>query len=116
MSSYVDDEYDVYNENLVCARVEHKCAACKVKILRGFKYYRIGIVFDGGAETIKRCLICQATHLHLRRLGGYQVWPDEKLDCELRYEDEWGELPDKIASLAFETQENMQKRFFEEKW
>jgi hypothetical protein len=29
------------------------------------------------------------------------MWPEENLGCGLKYEEEWGELPDEIAAMAF---------------
>ncbi|HEU4615550.1 MAG TPA: hypothetical protein VFS15_25825, partial [Kofleriaceae bacterium] len=65
-------------------------------------YWRIRVVFDRSAETIKRCERCQAIHLHLRTLGDSDVWPDERLDCGEEYAAHWGEAPpEAIAALAF---------------
>lgn len=109
MSHDVDDTYDVYLERDVVARKDHRCRACRETIARGDRYYRISIVFDGEASTVKRCVKCQAIHLHLRELGGYgtpygDMWPDEELNCGEEYAEHWGHAPPAhIASLAFMT-------------
>ena len=60
MSHSCDDTYDVYDETFPRARKEHTCHACKATIRVGDKYARIAIVWDGEAETVKRCVRCQA--------------------------------------------------------
>ena len=60
------------------------------------------LVFDRSAETVKRCLRCQAIHKHLRTVDRWgDTWPAERLDCGESYESEWGPVPDEIAKLAF---------------
>jgi hypothetical protein len=106
-----DDHNTVYDENLVKARKAHQCGACKESILPGHIYVRVGIVFDGSASSVKRCLRCQKLHEHLRTkcaTSGDDVWPAEELDCGLSYEGEWGELPEEIAVLAFQTGADLQ--------
>ena len=104
MSDYYDETYEVYDETEVRARKEHECDACKEAIPPRVRYFRICAIYDGSVTVYKRCSRCQAIHLHLRKLcraGRDQRWPDERLACGLTYEDEWGELPDEIANLAF---------------
>lgn len=106
MSHSVDECYDFYKETHRKARKGHKCDACKEAISAGHHYWLVAWVYDGEAESVKRCERCQTIHMHLRKKcredGGYDaLWPAEKLDCGLKYEDEWGELPDEIAALAF---------------
>lgn len=103
MSYTVNEYYSVYHEIRVIARKEHECDSvlCSEPIRKGDSYWRIQIVFDGGAKTIKRCIRCQHLHVHLRGLGDYETWPDERLNCGLTYEEEWGKVPDHIAALAF---------------
>lgn len=101
MSHYVDETYDAYVEKFRKARKSHACDACRLPIRPGDFYCSVHIVFDGEAETVKRCGACQATHEHLRKLGADRdMWPDERLACGLKYEDEWGdEPPDEVAAL-----------------
>lgn len=109
MSYEFDERYDVYDERYPVARKEHRCEACRERILRGDRYTRVGVVFDGIAYEIVRCLRCQAIHRHLRTLGTCDQWPDERLDCGEEYADHWGsEPPPEIAALAFATREEMQ--------
>lgn len=109
MSHYSDESYDVYNESARRARKEHKCDACKETVRKGDLYHVIGAVFEGGAESFKRCVRCQRIHLHLRELAPGEMWPDEKLACGEEYRQHWGrEPPEEIAALAFATADEMQ--------
>lgn len=104
MSHSVDECYAFYNENRVKARKEHQCCACKETIHARTTYWVISWVFEGVAESVKRCERCQAIHIHLRKRcadSGSDMWPNERLACGLTYEGEWGELPEHIAALAF---------------
>lgn len=102
MSHEVDETYDVYHEVYPLSRKAHTCDACKQEIPKGTHYTRVHIVFHGGAESVKRCLRCQAIHLHLRTLDPGYMWPDERLACGIDYEEHWGgEPPEEIAALAF---------------
>jgi hypothetical protein len=102
MSHAVDETYDVYTEKLRCAVKNHKCSACGETILKGTHYFSVHWVFDGTAQTIKRCARCQAIHLHLRTLSPGDMWPDEELNCGEEYREHWGKDPPKeIAELAF---------------
>lgn len=123
MSRSCDESYDVYDERRVRARKAHRCGACRETIAAGHYYMRVGVVYDGSASAIRRCLRCQALHVHLRKrchdmaadernrygYSGDTMWPDEELNCGLAYEDEWGDLPDEIAALAFMTGADMQE-------
>jgi hypothetical protein len=109
MSYQADERYDVYHEVRVFARKEHECDSvlCSEPIRKGDSYWRISVVFDGRARTIKRCLRCQHIHVHLRELCSdagdafTDMWPDERLACGLDYAEEWGPIPQEIAALAF---------------
>jgi hypothetical protein len=103
MSHSVEEVYSVYNETVRKARKTHSCAACRSPILPRHYYASVFIVFEGKAETVKRCGSCQTTHLHLRELGDkHGMWPDEKLNCGKSYDGEWGEEPpEEIAALPF---------------
>ncbi len=108
MSHSVDETYDVYTETLRCAAKNHKCDACGEKILKGTHYFSIHCVWDGSAETIKRCKRCQTIHLHLRTLAPGTMWPDEELNCGEEYKEHWGqEPPPEIAALAFMNPEDV---------
>jgi hypothetical protein len=104
MSHYCDETYDVYHEQQVVARKPHDCSACKETIPARTSYWRVTWVYDGSADGVKRCNRCQAVHRHLRKKcaqGDGDMWPDERLNCGLKYEDEWGALPAEIEALAF---------------
>lgn len=111
MSLYADEQYAVYDERFPRARKEHKCDACGDCIQRGDRYTRVGIVFDGEAYSVIRCLRCQTIHEHLRTLDkSGEMWPDEWLDCGEEYTDHWGkEPPPEIAALAFTNGHEMQE-------
>ena len=100
---YDAEPYAVYNEKVVTARKLHTCHACDELISPGYHYVRLGMVFDGHAKTIKRCMRCQRLHEHLRVKGAkMDMYPAERLDCGETYQDHWGEdPPDDIAALAF---------------
>lgn len=103
MSHYADEQYDVYHEVRVFAVQAHECDAvmCDQPIRKGDAYWRIHVVYDGRAETIKRCVRCQTIHEHLRGLGD-DMWPDERLNCGQDYREEWGtDPPADIQALAF---------------
>lgn len=95
------DACDVYDERSVTACVTHRCSACWERIDPGHRYTRVGIVFDGYAWTIKRCLRCQTLHEHLRQIADGDEWPDDQLNCGDSYEDLFGPPPAAIAALAF---------------
>jgi predicted RNA-binding Zn-ribbon protein involved in translation (DUF1610 family) len=102
MSHAVDETYDVYEERTHRARKPRTCNACEQPIDAGEKYVAVFIVFDGDREALSRCARCQTIHLHLRKKGDGEMWPDEKLDCGEDYEEHWGEAPpDEVAALAF---------------
>jgi hypothetical protein len=112
VSGYAEESYEVYREREITARIAHTCDACREPIRSGHRYWRIFCLFDGTAETIKRCLRCQATHVHLRALcieSSEAMWPDERLACGLKYAEEWeSEPPEHVAALALMTGEDAQ--------
>lgn len=109
MSHEPDEAYAVYNERFPRARKSHICDACKETIRTGDRYAHVGIVFEGEGETIRRCLRCQRMHEELRQMDPGRLWPDERLDCGQKYEEEWGEPPPSdVASLAFLTPDEAQ--------
>jgi predicted RNA-binding Zn-ribbon protein involved in translation (DUF1610 family) len=102
MSHSVDETYTLYEERFPRARKPHTCMACGERIAGGQRYARVFVLFQGDAETVKRCLRCQQIHEHLREMSPGDTWPAERLDCGEDYEDHWGgEPPDHIAALAF---------------
>lgn len=108
MSHAIDEHYKAYVETLRCAAKDHTCDACDEPISKGHRYYAISWIFYGPGSC-KRCLRCQAVHVHLRTLDPYEMWPAEKLDCGEEYTEHWGkEPPPEIADLAFKTPEELQ--------
>lgn len=111
MSQEVDGTYDVYREQLRCAAKPHVCSACREPIARGHRYYVVTWVYDSTADGAKRCLRCQTIHKHLRTLGDYDMWPDERLNCGEEYTQHWGiEPPPEIAALAFVSGADLQPK------
>jgi hypothetical protein len=114
MSEYTGDGEPIVVHRMVWrrARKSHKCAACKETIEIGHRYTITSVVWDRTAESIKRCAKCETIHQHLRQLcrgSKEELYPAERLDCGLKYEDEWGPLPDEIAALAFMSQDEAQR-------
>lgn len=105
MSQYCDSYCDVYNSDVVKARKEHTCSACRTTIQKGEHYARIFALHDGYVHHYKRCGACEVTHRHLAELcaaSGDDLYPDEELNCGLSYKNEWGgDPPDEIARLPF---------------
>lgn len=93
----------VYEERERKARKEHHCDACGETIKPGQVYCNTFGVWDGNADTIKRCSRCDAIYEHLVDLrrddSEYQI--ALKLDCGRSYEDEWGDMPIEAQELAF---------------
>ena len=69
MSYSVDQRCDIYVEEKLAARKQHKCNACDEQIEPGHHYVRIFMLFDGEKSTVKRCARCQKIHDHLKTLG-----------------------------------------------
>lgn len=105
MSVSCDGQYSVYDETDRTAKKEHACSACGRSIAKGESYTVICTMYEGCVSHYKRCAGCQATHEHLRDLCWDEgdCWPDEELNCGKLYGDEWGDVPDEIAALAFAT-------------
>lgn len=102
MSHSCDETYDVYEERRRVARKAHECDACDLPIRPGDLYYAVSLVWDGTAETVKRCARCQMMHEHLRELAPGETWPDERLNCGHDYRDQWEcDPPAWVAALAF---------------
>jgi hypothetical protein len=102
MSHFADESYTIYDERTHKSRKPHVCSACRETIPAGVKYTRLFTLFDGSAETVKRCERCQAIHVHLReKCRAADMWPDERLDCGIDYAEEWGPMPPEIERLAF---------------
>lgn len=102
MSHEFDECYPVYSETRRRARKTHECSACDEPIAAGHRYWRVMLInLERNVETYKRCERCQALHMHLRVKGDGDTWPAEALDCGEEYEDHFGQVPERIAALAF---------------
>ncbi len=102
MSHSCDETYDVYDERQRRAAKTHECEACHLPIRKGDQYTSVRIVWEGTAETVKRCARCQTIHEHLRLMAPGEMWPDEHLNCGTLYRDEWErEPPAWLEALAF---------------
>lgn len=93
----------IYDKTTPTARKPTRCQACTETIPAGVKYTRVGILFDGSWDTVKRCQRCEAIHAHLVSLRTEnEEWPRDRLDCGHSYVRVHGcEPPDEIAALAF---------------
>lgn len=100
---YDASPYAVHDEEHRIAGKAHRCDACHETIAKGHRYVRFFGVWDGMAESVKRCLRCQAIFDHLVVRGNEaDMYPAQRLDCGEGYRDHWGEdPPDDIAALAF---------------
>lgn len=100
---YDAEPYAVHDEERRVAGKTHRCDACHDPITKGHAYVRFFGVWDGMAESVKRCLRCQKIFEHLVEKGrSSDMFPAQRLDCGETYQDHWGEEPpDEIAALAF---------------
>jgi hypothetical protein len=113
VSELCDEVYELREVRIRKARKSHVCCACKTAIAPGDYYANVFTLFDGETTIYKRCGACQLTHEHLidkcTSLDDSEMWPREDLGCGLRYESEWGAVPDEIAALAFVSPEERGK-------
>ena len=107
MSQYGDGDYcSVFQERWVKAKKHHRCHACGEDVAPGACYHVTFSVFDGTADTTKRCARCQAIFEHLsarmRVEGDAEEFCDAELNCGHEYKERWREEPPaEIAALAF---------------
>lgn len=117
MSQASDGFCEVYTRRTPVARKPHACCACGETIRPGDRYLDLTTIHRGDLRAYKRCLRCDAIHVHLvanvDAAGDRgEWWPAEALDCGNRYEDEWGgPPPDDISRLAFLTPDEAQSLF-----
>lgn len=96
------------------ARKEHRCDACCETIRRGDIYIYEFSVFDGNAESLRRCLRCDTIYQHLidRHRGMEDSEVDRELRCGHTYREVFEQEPsDEIAQLAFLTADEAQAKF-----
>lgn len=89
------------------ARKEHRCYACRESIRPGDRYHISAIVQDGSAESFKHCARCWAICEALWAEGAGII--DFGLNCGEEWEDNFGELPESVAALAFLTPDEAQR-------
>ena len=102
-----EGEYcELYRTQKHRARKDHRCQACRRRIRSGDNYTKTTIIQGGEVERFKRCGACEATFNHLQEL----CWDHDSmwaacpaLNCGMKYEDEWGDVPAEIARLPFLT-------------
>ncbi len=88
------------------ARKQHECDACHVAIQPGHRYHYDFVVFEGEAESCKRCMRCDAIYRHLVKVcpndAFEETTPGWKLNCGHTYEEiHLCAPPPEIAALAF---------------
>jgi hypothetical protein len=114
MSHEGDEACSVHREHTRTARRPHWCSACGDPISPGHRYVYLFVVWDGDTYQTRRCLRCQAIHVHLRercRDERPECYPADALDCGEDYRENWGEDPPvEIAALAFVTGAEMQPK------
>lgn len=110
MSVDCGDEYpDVYSNGLRRARKEHECDACAETIRRGDRYHYTFCVFEGSANTTKRCARCELMYRALLPLIDDESTCDPELNCGHTFENNFGEAPPpELARLAFVTPDEAQ--------
>jgi hypothetical protein len=110
MSVAIDGVCDVWEINHRKARKEHKCDACQETIPVGHVYANQFSVFEGSAETIKRCMRCEMIYQHLCSIEEDPDFaPSPRLDCGHDYDEvHYRQPPEHVAKLAFMTPEEIQ--------
>jgi hypothetical protein len=104
-----EEPFDVYRDGIRRARVAHKCSACGETIRRGDQYHYTFTVFEGSAETIKRCARCELMYRVLVPIQSDDMACDPELKCGHTWEDNFREPPPpEVAALAFLTPDEAQ--------
>jgi hypothetical protein len=101
----LDGYNEVQNTAIRQARKLHKCDACRTAIKPGERYRYVFTVYDGEADTTKRCLRCEAIYRHLCDINtDSDTGVDGALNCGHSYRDiHECDPPEEIARLAFLT-------------
>lgn len=60
-----------YTDELVTAKIHHKCSECGKKILPKEKYYRIFGVWSGESDSYKFCEVCYDLVLEINARNKY---------------------------------------------
>lgn len=104
----IDTASIVHRCSQVVARKDHRCCSCGEPIPAGHRYSYTFSIWDGNNYIYKRCLRCDVIFKALceefRKIGAYDVWPDEDLRCGHEWVENLGiPLPPEIERLAFLT-------------
>jgi hypothetical protein len=88
------------------ARKPHECFACHETIRPGDRYHRWSMRFDGEFSDHSHCARCYSIIGELWNAGAESV--DLGLNCGETWEENFGDLPEDVARLAFMTPEEGQ--------
>lgn len=86
------------------ARIEHKCYACREKILPGQRYHYYSGIWDGRPEAYKHCTRCWTM------LDALFERSSEPVDLRLNCGEVWENPPPEVAELAFALPGDFNKR------
>lgn len=103
----VVDSSEVVKDEFRRARKPHGCSACRESIPAGHDYHYGFYITDGEPDAYKHCLRCWEMFLELCSVSREPVAFD--LDCGHVWEDTIGELPERVARLAFMSPEDAQQ-------
>ncbi len=100
------DASDVWRQDWRKARIEHVCTGCHETISPGHHYQSTASLFDGHWTTWKHCRRCDdlftaIADAHRKTSGEYVVYIDPQFNCGESWVDNFGDLPDPVAALAF---------------
>ena len=98
----------VFEEVARVARKEHICCACGETVRKGDQYIYSTGLWENGWEHFKHCLRCRAI---LNELYGVSDSPvDLTLSCGEDWQENFGDLPEYVAGLAFLTSDEAQEK------
>ena len=92
----------------VKARKWHRCFACRETIRGGDMHHVVSQKSDGEIGRYRHCARCWAIIEALWAAGAESVAWD--LDCGETWEENFDDLPEHVAALAFETPDEAQAR------
>lgn len=87
------------------AKKTHKCYACYEEIRPGDRYH-VAIELSDGFQVFKHCARCWMMVEAIWHAGATSVQYD--LNCGVAWEDEFDDMPDDVAALAFLTPDEAQ--------
>lgn len=106
------DDYEspeaTLQDGWVSARKPHRCYACRETIRVGDRHHVVVQIYDGKPDRFRHCARCYAIMDAILDAGAESVQWD--LNCGERWEENFGELPDEVAALAFITPDEAQER------